>query len=112
MNTGSSPVQKASVHGFRPAAKAATGMTGSGRVVQLTIWLALTLLTAPCLSACALTVGAEQARVCRLALPALNPDGARITVMRAAPAPEPRSLRLDYRVEGEDRPALDRHAVC
>lgn len=56
-------------------------------------------------------VDADQARVCRMALPALNP-GARITITRAEPGPAPASLRLAYSVEVPDRRPLDRVVIC
>jgi branched-chain amino acid transport system permease protein len=71
---------------------------------------ALTGLVA--LAACGLVVDAEQARVCRIALPALNPDASRITVTRSVPWLEARSIRVEYRVEREGRPPLDRYVVC
>ena len=64
------------------------------------------------LSGCGLQIDAEQARVCRLALPALSSAGARIVVVRTSPGLEPKSLRIDYRVERESGPSLARHAVC
>jgi branched-chain amino acid transport system permease protein len=64
------------------------------------------------LAACVFWVDAEQARVCRTALPALNSDGARISILRTAPWPEARSIRVEYRVEREGQPALVRHVIC
>jgi branched-subunit amino acid ABC-type transport system permease component len=63
------------------------------------------------LAGCGLGLDAEQVRVCRSILPALN-TGERVTVERAEPGPLPRSLRLDYEVERTDRTPLRRHAVC
>ncbi|MGO4524040.1 branched-chain amino acid ABC transporter permease [Microvirga sp. 2MCAF35] len=63
------------------------------------------------LAACGLTIDADQARVCRSALPALNP-GARITVEHIQKGPVPRSLRVDYLAEYLDRPILQRFAIC
>jgi branched-chain amino acid transport system permease protein len=64
------------------------------------------------LSACGLSVDAEQARVCRLALPALNPDGGQIRVVRTVPWLEAYSIRVEYRVDREGRPALERYVIC
>jgi hypothetical protein len=58
-----------------------------------------------------LSIDAEQARVCRSALPALNP-GAAITVERVQEGPVPRSLRVDYLAQHQDRPILERFAIC
>jgi branched-chain amino acid transport system permease protein len=63
------------------------------------------------LAGCGLSLDAEQARVCRLALPALNPEG-RVTVARVAPWLEAYSLRIDYRVEREGRPVAERYVIC
>ncbi|MBZ6074991.1 branched-chain amino acid ABC transporter permease [Microvirga puerhi] len=63
------------------------------------------------LSGCALSVDAEQTRICRIALPALNPD-AHITVKKVERGEAPRSLIIFYEVEYADRPVLDRFVVC
>jgi len=68
------------------------------------------LLLVLALGACGLSVDAEQARVCRLALPALNESGARITVTRALPGPAG-AVRLDYAAEGGGR-RRERSALC
>jgi branched-chain amino acid transport system permease protein len=73
--------------------------------------LALCLLGLSLLNACGLSVDAEQTRVCRIALPALNPGG-RITVLRAEAGPSPRSIRIDYSVEVPNRRPLDRSILC
>ena len=73
--------------------------------------LAACLLVLCLLSACGLSRDAEQIRVCRSALPALNP-GARITVLRVQEGPVARSLRVNYLAEHRDRPALERFAIC
>jgi branched-chain amino acid transport system permease protein len=64
------------------------------------------------LAACGLAVDAEQARVCRLALPALNAEGGRIAVTRTVPWLEAYSIRMEYRVERDNAPALDRYLIC
>jgi branched-chain amino acid transport system permease protein len=63
------------------------------------------------LAACGLSIDADQARVCRSALPALNP-GARLTVLRVQTGPVPQSLRVDYVAESPGRPTVDRFAIC
>ncbi len=73
--------------------------------------LAACLLCLCLLAACGLSLDAEQVRVCRSALPALNPGG-RITVQRVEEGPVPRSLRIDYLVEMAERPLLERFAIC
>ena len=73
--------------------------------------LASLLLALCLLSACGISIDADQARVCRSTLPALNP-GAVVTVERVREGPAPRTLRVDYVAQHPDRPALERHAVC
>jgi branched-chain amino acid transport system permease protein len=63
------------------------------------------------LAACGSSIDAEQARMCRSALPALNPD-AQVTVLRVQSGPVARSLRVDYVAERSGFPALDRFAIC
>jgi branched-chain amino acid transport system permease protein len=70
------------------------------------------LLVALALAACGLRADAEQARVCRLALPALNEAGARITVLRALPGPNAGAVRLDYAAEGSGGGRRERWALC
>lgn len=75
-------------------------------------WRLAACLTGICLlTACGLSIDAEQARVCRSALPALNP-GAVIEVERVQTGPVPRSLRVDYLAHYSGRPILERFAIC
>jgi branched-subunit amino acid ABC-type transport system permease component len=69
---------------------------------------ALALLLA--LAGCA-RIDAEQVRVCRSILPALNP-GAWVSVTGTERGPVPRSVRLNYDVERTDRTSLPRYALC
>jgi len=61
--------------------------------------------------ACSWSIDADQARVCRSTLPALNP-GAAITVQRIQKGPSAQSLRVHYTARYQDRPPLDREATC
>ncbi|MBF9233997.1 branched-chain amino acid ABC transporter permease [Microvirga alba] len=63
------------------------------------------------LAGCGLSTDAQQTRVCRSALPALNP-GARITVERVQEGPAPQSLHIAYAAEYPNRPPLDRFVIC
>jgi branched-chain amino acid transport system permease protein len=67
---------------------------------------------AAALFGCSLSVDAEQARVCRTALPALNASSTRIVVERAQPGPGEHSVRVDYAVDAEGGPAVRRWALC
>jgi branched-chain amino acid transport system permease protein len=82
-----------------------SGTTSRRFIVPALVLLAL-------LAGCGLAVDAEQARVCRLALPALNTGAGRVTVTRTAPWLEAYSIRIEYRVEREDAPALERYVIC
>lgn len=84
-------------------------MTGSGflRVGRFAACLAGLCL----LAACGFSIDAEQARVCRSTLPALN-SGATIDVERLQAGPVPRSLRVSYLAQYPDRPPLERFAIC
>jgi branched-chain amino acid transport system permease protein len=71
-------------------------------------WLAAILLI--CLVGCGQLVDAEETRLCRLTLPAIN-DGATLTLEQTRPGPFPYSIRIDYRaiVDGEAR---QRFVIC
>jgi branched-chain amino acid transport system permease protein len=75
-------------------------------------WRFTAILLGLCLlGGCGFSIDAEQARVCRSVLPALNP-GATITVLRIQEGPAPRSLLVEYEARHPERPILDRFAVC
>jgi branched-subunit amino acid ABC-type transport system permease component len=84
-------------------------VSGSG---SLGVWrFAACLFGLSLLAACGIAIDAEQARVCRSALPALN-SGAEITVERVREGPVARSLRIDYVAQRPDHPPLERFAIC
>ncbi len=84
-------------------------MTGSRLYAA---WRLTACLMGLCLlAACGASVDAEHARVCRSALPALNP-GAAITVQAVRQGPAPSTLRVDYIAQHPNRPALERFAIC
>jgi len=84
-------------------------MTGTG---FLRAWRPIACLAGLLLlAACGLSLDADQARVCRSALPALNP-GAAIIVERIQAGPAARSLTVLYTAQFPDRPPLDRYAIC
>lgn len=84
-------------------------MTGPG--IFWMVRLAALLSGLCVLGACGLSIDAEQVRVCRSALPALN-SGATVTVERVQAGPSPRSLRVTYRAETPGRPPLERFVIC
>src|SRR5918997_4099322 len=73
--------------------------------------IALGLIGLCLLAACGFMVDAEQARVCRIALPALNP-GARVTVRRVQTGPSDRTVLIAYTAEHPGRPVQEREVVC
>jgi branched-subunit amino acid ABC-type transport system permease component len=75
-------------------------------------WRLIACLAGFCLiAACGLSIDADQARVCRSTLPALNPEAV-ITVRRIQEGPAERSLKVLYTAQYPDRPPLDRYAIC
>ncbi len=76
------------------------------------IVFALALLALAGIAGCGVPIDAEQARICRTAIPALNPDFTDIRIGRIAPGPRPGSLRVDYLAEEPGRPARNRYVIC
>ena len=71
----------------------------SMRPLLLSILAAVTLA----LAGCGASFDTDQVRLCRQAIPPLNPPNARIEIERATKGPVPRALRLFYRVQlGDD----------
>ncbi len=64
------------------------------------------------LASCGELIDAGEARTCRLALPAINQNGARLSVERTVPGPYPFSLRIDYRTIRDDGTARMRFVIC
>jgi len=64
------------------------------------------------LAACARLVETDQARLCRMALPALAPPGAAIVILDQRAFPDGRGLRVDYRLSLPGAPAATRFAEC
>lgn len=63
------------------------------------------------MTACGELVDADEARLCRLTLPALN-DVARLTVEQTKPGPYPASLRIDYRAIRGEGQVQQRFVIC
>jgi branched-chain amino acid transport system permease protein len=64
------------------------------------------------LAACSLAVDGEQARICRLALPALEGGGAAVSVTQVLHGREPNSVRVEYRATRPGGAPLPRFAIC
>lgn len=77
-------------------------------------WIALAILAASlaAVAGCARLLDAEQARICRTVIPALNPAGTRLSVVRITATPEQRTLRIVYRAEPPSDPARTRFIAC
>ncbi len=78
------------------------------RAVRIGCLLIVALIAA----GCARAVDAEQARICRTVIPALNPDDARIEIVRTVPGPGRSDLTIDYRAEADGVPRRNRVVVC
>jgi branched-chain amino acid transport system permease protein len=64
------------------------------------------------LAACSTLVETDQARLCRMALPALAPPGAIVAILKQREFNDGRGLRVDYRLSGLGAPAETRFAEC
>lgn len=64
------------------------------------------------LAACGEPFDTDQLRLCRLAIPAVNPPGTQITLDGTAKGPRPNALRILYRAQGEGRMARQRSIDC
>jgi branched-chain amino acid transport system permease protein len=69
------------------------------------------LLAALALAGCSRLVETDQARLCRMALPALSPPDSKIEVLSQSEFPDGRGLRVIYRID-RDSPASTHFADC
>ncbi|MGD0640143.1 MAG: branched-chain amino acid ABC transporter permease [Roseiarcus sp.] len=74
--------------------------------------IAFVALAAVALAACAKLVETDQARLCRMALPALAPPDAIVTILDQREFKDGRGLRVDYRLSGLDSPTQTHFAEC
>ena len=72
----------------------------------------LVLVAALALSGCSTLVETDQARLCRMALPALAPPDAAIAILKQTAFADGRGLRVDYRQSEPGAPPLARFAEC
>jgi branched-subunit amino acid ABC-type transport system permease component len=63
------------------------------------------------LAACGELIDADEARLCRMTLPAIN-DTARLDIQQTRPGPYPFSLRINYRAIGADGAMQARFVIC
>jgi len=79
----------------------------SCRVLRL-----LVLLAAASLAGCSPALETDQARLCRMALPALTPDSARIAILAQIPDPDGRGLSVAFTAETPGQEAQTHLAAC
>ena len=72
----------------------------------------LILIAASALPGCSTLVETDQARLCRMTLPALAPPGANIAVLKQTAFPDGRGLRVDYRLSEVGAPPRTLFAEC
>lgn len=72
----------------------------------------LLILLGLALAACGERFDTDQTRLCRQAIPPLNPPEARISIERSTTGPRPHSLRIIYKVESGAGPARTRIIDC
>ncbi|MGO9769145.1 MAG: branched-chain amino acid ABC transporter permease [Roseiarcus sp.] len=77
-----------------------------------TLVMAFVAIAAVGLAGCARLVETDQARLCRMALPALAPPGAMIAILEQREFPDGRGVRIDYRLSALGAPAQTRFAEC
>jgi branched-chain amino acid transport system permease protein len=82
------------------------------RSASLLASLLATLLLGLALAGCQDLADADQSRICRTLLPALNPPGTRINIVHASTTEPDHALRIVYRAEPPDEPARTRFASC
>jgi branched-chain amino acid transport system permease protein len=63
-------------------------------------------------ASCTSSIDPDQARLCRLVIPALNPGVERIVVERTIPDSRPNTIRIDYHVEPEQAVTHVRFLRC
>jgi branched-chain amino acid transport system permease protein len=63
-------------------------------------------------TSCATLLDEARARVCREVVVAIEPDGAKITILRNQVGSAPESVRVDYRLAVEGHPPSLRHLIC
>jgi branched-chain amino acid transport system permease protein len=70
------------------------------------------LLAALCLAGCSATLETDQARLCRMALPALTPEGTRIAIESQRPDPDGRGLDVAFTAEPPGEEPEPHVAAC
>ncbi len=74
--------------------------------------IAFAALAASGLAACATLVETDQARLCRMALPALAPPNAIVAILQQREFSDGRGLRVEYRLSGLGESPQTRFAEC
>ena len=79
-------------------------------MLRLPAALAAILLLA--LASCSTLIDADQARLCREVIPAINPAGSTFALGRITPSEDRRGLRIVYRAQPPDEPPRTRFIQC
>jgi branched-subunit amino acid ABC-type transport system permease component len=81
-------------------------------MVPRRVGLLASILVLLAAAGCARLMDADQERICRTIIPALNPPGATFQIVRVSPAVGEGALRIVYRVQEPDTPARTRFIAC
>src|ERR1700733_10434853 len=84
-------------------------MRGLLRLAGVLIFL---LIAGATLAGCSPVLETDQARLCRMALPALIPQDARIAILRQAPDADGRGLNIVFTAQAPGEEPQSRLAVC
>jgi branched-chain amino acid transport system permease protein len=63
-------------------------------------------------SSCTTLVDEGRARLCRTVVPAIEADGAKVSILRSGTGPSADSIRVDYRLSADGRTLAVRHVIC
>ena len=85
---------------------------GSARTHHARVALLFVLVAAAMLAGCSPTLETDQARLCRMALPALMPQEARIVIQAQTPDPDGRGLRVVFAAETPGAAPQNHSAAC
>jgi branched-chain amino acid transport system permease protein len=79
---------------------------------RLAIYLILLVAAGAALAGCSPALETDQARLCRMALPALMPQGARIAILAQTPDADARGLSVAFTAESPGEAPRDHLAAC
>src|SRR3984957_2587582 len=99
--------------GLRQSRQAAAprGAEARGVIGRLAIF-SIALMAAAMLTGCSPVLETDQARLCRMALPALIPQDARIAILTQAPDVDGRGLKIDFTAQTQGEEPRNHLAAC